>query len=50
MIDNLLELEVIEPSRATEWSQVHLVRKPSNFWRFTVDFRNLKKVISNEGW
>ena len=50
MIDDLLDLEVIQPSRATAWSQVHLVRKPSNGWRFTVDFRNLNKVISNEGW
>ena len=50
MIDDLLDLEVIQPSRATAWSQVHLVRKPSNGWRFTVDFRNLNKVISNDGW
>ena len=50
MIDDLLDLKVIQPSRATAWSQVHLVRKPTNGWRFTVDFRNLNKVISNEGW
>ena len=50
MIDDLLDLQVIQPSRATAWSQVHLVRKPTNGWRFTVDFRNLNKVISNEGW
>ena len=50
LIDDLLDLEVIQPSRTTAWSQVHLVRKPSNDWRFTVDFRNLNKVISNEGW
>ena len=49
MIDDLLELEVIQPSWTTAWSQVHLVRKLSNGWRFTVDFRNLNKVISNEG-
>ena len=45
MIEDQLDLEVIQPSRATAWSQVHLVRKPSNGWRFTVDFRNLNKVI-----
>jgi hypothetical protein len=50
LIDDLLDLEVIQPSRTTAWSQVHLVRKPSNGWRFTVDFRNLNKVISNKGW
>jgi len=26
MIDDLLDLQVIQPSRATAWSQVHLVR------------------------
>jgi hypothetical protein len=50
MIDDLFDLEVIQPSRATAWSHVHLVRKSSNGWRFTVDFCNLNKVISNEGW
>ena len=50
MIDGLLYLKVIQLSRATAWSQAHLVRKPTNGWRFTVDFRNLNKVISNEGW
>jgi len=50
MIDDLLDLQVIQPSKATAWSQVHLVRKPSGGWRFTVDYRGLNKVISNEGW
>ena len=50
MIDDLLDLQVIQPSRATAWSRVRLVRKPTNGWRFTVDFRNLNKVISNDGW
>ena len=50
MIDDLLELQVIQPSKATAWSQVHLIRKPTGDWRFTVDYRGLNKVISNEGW
>jgi hypothetical protein len=50
MIDDLLDLEVIQPFRATAWSQVHLVRKAFNGGRFMVDFRNLNKVISNKGW
>ena len=50
MIDDLLDLQVIQPSRAMALAQVHLVRKPTNRWPFTVDFRNLTKVISNEGW
>ena len=28
LIDELLEKEVTRPSKATAWSQVHLVRKP----------------------
>ena len=50
MTHDLLDLEVIQPSQSTAWSQVHLVRKQSNGWRFTMDFRNLNNVISNEGW
>ena len=51
MVDSLLELGVIQPAKATAWSQVHLVRKPNNGgWRFTTDYRSLNKVISNGGW
>ena len=49
MIDELLEKEVIRPSKVTAWSQVHLVRKPSGEWRFTIDYIALNKVITNEG-
>ena len=47
MIEELLDLNVIEPSKATS-----LVRKPapSNGWRFTIDYRGLNKVIINQGW
>ena len=50
LIDELLEKEVIRPSKATAWSQVHLVCKPSGGWRFTIDYRALNKVTTNEGW
>jgi transposase InsO family protein len=50
MIDELLDLQVIQPSKATAWSQAHLVRKPKGGWRFTIDYRGLNKVMSNEGW
>ena len=51
MIDSLIELGVIQSSKETAWSQVHLIRKPNNHrWRFTIDYRSLNKVISNEGW
>jgi len=51
LIDSLLDLGVIQPSKATAWSQVHFVRKPNNGgWRFTIDYISLNKVILNEGW
>jgi len=50
MIDDLLDLQAIQPSRATAWSQVNLVHKPTNGWQFTVDYRTLNKVITNEGF
>ena len=50
MMDSLLELGVIQPSKEKAWSQVHLIRKPDKGGlRFTIDDRSLNKVISNEG-
>ena len=45
-VDVLLGLRVIKESQATEWSQVHLVPKPTpegspQKWRFTLDFVRL---------
>jgi len=40
-IDALLRLGVIEVSHAPAWSQVHLVPKPDNKWRFILDFVQL---------
>ena len=42
-VDALLKLGVIKESKATEWSQVHLVPKPTpegapQKWRFTLAF------------
>jgi hypothetical protein len=38
----LLEsLGVIEKSAASEYSQVHLVRKPDQSWRLCIDFKNM---------
>jgi len=50
LIDELLEKEVIRPSKATAWSQVHLIWIPSGGWRFTIDYRALNKVITIDGW
>jgi hypothetical protein len=48
-VDALLELGAIKESQATEWSQVHLVPKPSpegqpQKWRFTLDFLRLNSA------
>jgi len=48
-VDVLLDLGVIKESRATEWSQVHLVPKPTpegqpQKWRFTLDFVRLNSA------
>ena len=48
----MLKLGVIEESKATEWSQVHLVPKPNpNEWRVTLDFVRLNACTGGlEGW
>ena len=55
-VDALLKLGVIKESQATEWSQVHLVTKPTpagepQKWRFTLDFVRLNSATGGlEGW
>ncbi len=48
----LLEsLGVIEKSTASEYSQVHLVRKPDQSWRLCIDFKNLNDATeAMETW
>ena len=48
-ITDNFDKEVIRPSKATACSQVHLVRKSSGGWRFTMEYRALNKVITNKG-
>jgi hypothetical protein len=50
ILDELLALGVIRASKATAWSQVVMVKKPTGKWRLTIDFRNLNKGIVNQGW
>ena len=47
-----LELEVIEPSTASEYSQVHLVPKEEpNDWRFCLDYVRLNEAtVGVESW
>jgi len=55
-VDALLNPGVIKESKATEWSQVHLVPKPTpegapQKWRFTLEFVRLNaKTGGLEGW
>ena len=51
-IDSLLALRVIEESRASYWSQLHMVRKPTpGEWRMTLDFVQLNTATRGlEGW
>ena len=55
-VDALLKLGVIKESQATEWSQVHLVPKPTSDgmpqkWRFTLDYvRIISATGALEGW
>ena len=49
-IGQMLEQGLIRPSKATAWSQVLMVPKPNNQWRFCVDFRRLNDATKAEGW
>ena len=48
-VNAMLKLDVIKESQASEWSQVHLVPKPTaegapQKWRFTLDFVRLNSA------
>ena len=49
-VQEMLDNNVIEPSSATEYSQVHLQPKPEGKWRFCVDLRNLNLASKGRGW
>ena len=49
-IESLLKLNVIRPSQATAWSQVHLVPKLDDSWRFCIDYRKLNQATKSMGW
>jgi hypothetical protein len=55
-VDALLSFGVIKESQASEWSQFHLVPKPTpegapQKWRFTLDFVRLNSTTGAlEGW
>jgi hypothetical protein len=47
-IRKLLACNVLEPSKASEYSQVHLVKKPDNTYRFCIDYKKLNAATSGE--
>jgi hypothetical protein len=49
-IMRMLELDLIEPSKLPYYSHVHLVRKPTEKWRFYIDFRTINDLCGNIGW
>lgn len=51
-VNNYLQLGVVRPVNAEEYSQVHLVPKPTpNEWRFCLDFVRLNDCTDGvEGW
>jgi hypothetical protein len=49
-VEKFRKLNVIKPSNAAYWSQVHLAPKPNNEWRFCVDFRNLNDCMTSMGF
>ena len=49
-IKKMLANNVIKPSQAAYYSQVHLEPKPNNKWRFCIDFRPLNEATEAMGW
>ncbi len=50
-IVSLESLGVIERSTSSEYSQVHLARKPDDSWRLCIDFKNLNEATESlETW
>ncbi|CEF61546.2 Reverse transcriptase domain and Integrase,catalytic core domain and Ribonuclease H-like domain and AT hook-like family and Aspartic peptidase domain-containing protein [Strongyloides ratti] len=44
-VEDMLNNDMIEPSRTPYLSRINLVKKKNNAWRFVVDFRNINKLI-----
>lgn len=49
-INKMIANNVIKPSQAAYYSQVHLAPKPPDKWRFCLDFRGLNDCSEAMGW
>ena len=49
-VEKMLELGVIQRSNANRYSQVLLVPKPNNKWRFCIDYQPLNACCEGDGW
>jgi hypothetical protein len=49
-IRKMIANNVIRPSQAAHYSQVHLTPKPNGKWRFCIDYRALNEVCKAMGW
>jgi len=49
-VATMQKLNVIRTSQAEQWSQVHMVPKPNNKWRFCEDVKNLNACTKSLGF
>jgi len=49
-VDELLKAGIIEPSKASYYSQVILASKPDQTWRFCIDYRKLNDCTKSASW
>ena len=49
-VNQLLELNVVQKTRANHFSQVLLAPKPNNKWRLCVDYKNLNECTKSPGY